>query len=409
MNLKPFSLTVVLAPVVLAAACGTSNPTAPAAVAGPGPAPAVLVDAKTGVTIGAGQPVSPAEGKAFKFIEQPVALVLGNGITTGTTALTYTFEVATDAAFASKVYTRDNVAEGAGGQTTLTLDRLAGAKLYWRARSNAGSVAGPTSAVRSFVIGQEVVLQAPTLLSPLNNVEVNEAPVLVLNNVQRTGPAGEIVYRFEVSETPSFATLVYTATVTEQRGTVTQHQIVGKPEDKIYYWRARASDAENAVTTAYSATGSFKASTGVDLRTAEIVIGPKNIADWEETAKITDAYFNPAAEQLCIFHTRLGLWPPALFANDGTLVEGNQWIFARINGKWIGGAADWYKPGQACKGVDAASIGRDAFYQTPASPAYSWQPVSGEIFAVMSTTPSRAWPSYKTYDERSNVVLIKWP
>ena len=45
----------------------------------------------------------------------------------------------------------------------------------------------------------------------------------------------------------------------------------------------------------------------------------------------------------------------------------------------------------------------------PNSPIYSWIPQSGETFAVMSTTPARAWPQFRTYDERTNVQLVIWP
>ena len=66
-------------------------------------------------------------------------------------------------------------------------------------------------------------------------------------------------------------------------------------------------------------------------------------------------------------------------------------------------------PRPACKGIDEFSIGRDAFYLKPQSPIYSWIPQSGEVFAVMSTTPARAWPTFRTYDERTNVELVRWP
>jgi hypothetical protein len=70
-------------------------------------------------------------------------------VSTGSTARTYGFEVATDAAFANKVYTKDGVAEGSG-QTSVKIDVLPGpaAKNYfWRARTVAGSQTGPYSNV----------------------------------------------------------------------------------------------------------------------------------------------------------------------------------------------------------------------------------------------------------------------
>ena len=355
--------------------------------------------------------VSPSPNSKVPFGGQPLKLVVANATSTARDGATYTFQVATDDAFRNVVFTKSGVPAGAGGQTSVSIDPLNERTTYfWRALVTSGGD-GPASPTAAFTVGAKVTLGAPGIISPRQGASVAQNPTLTVSNVVRSGPADHVFYQFEVAEDPGFGKIIYKATVAEREGaSTTDHTVTLKLNDQqFYFWRARATVPEEGATGPNSEIESFKATKGVDLRAATIVIGPSNIADWEQTAEITDAYFDPQAEQLCIFHTRLGQWPPALFASDGTLVEGNQWVFANIDGGWIGGAADWYKPGQACKGVNAASIGRDAFYQTPNSPAYSWQPVSGEFFAVMSTTPSRAWPSYKTYDERTNVVLIQWP
>jgi len=63
---------------------------------------------------------------ALLFIPQPgtnnsgsYTLVVTNAVSTQS-GTTYAFEVATDAGFASKVQTKDNIAEGSGGQTRLS-------------------------------------------------------------------------------------------------------------------------------------------------------------------------------------------------------------------------------------------------------------------------------------------------
>ncbi len=199
---------------------------------------------------------------------------------------------------------------------------------------------------------------------------------------------------------------MYSAVVQEGSGASSVSHGVATPlEEKTYYWRVFAASPANSAGGPFSSIGSFRVSKGVDIRTAQIEVGPKDIANWEETARITNAYVSDG--QLCIYHTRLGLWPSTLFASDGTLVEGNQWLFVQINGKWYGGAADWYKPGQACKAVDEG-LGYDAFYLNPGSPVTSWRPQHGEKIGVMSSTPARMWPSFKTYDERSDIVMIEW-
>src|SRR5262245_45975222 len=43
--------------------------------------------------------VTPSDGQAIKYADQPVTLTVRNSVGTGATALTYSFQVATDAAF----------------------------------------------------------------------------------------------------------------------------------------------------------------------------------------------------------------------------------------------------------------------------------------------------------------------
>ena len=133
------------------------------------------------------------------------------------------------------------------------------------------------------------------------------------------------------------------------------------------------------------------------------MLGP-NVASWPQTATITAA--SAKYTDLCVNHTKLGAWPTTFFFDTGALIEGNQWVFANINGRWYGGAGEWVRPGQECKAVTADTIGRDAFYGR--EPLGSWVPKPGEVFAVMSSTPARAYPAMATIDERTNVVFVTW-
>jgi len=408
MKLNSLSTWSAVALLVAASACSKTNPTRPTNLESTADT-ASVTDAVSGVTLTTPQLSSPNDGVSFKNVEQPVTLTVKNAVTTGSTALTYTFEVASDSGFASKAFTKDGVAAGSG-TTSVKLDKLAADKTYfWRVRASSGSVAGPFTKARSFKVGPEVILQAPVLGDPATNATVDEQPTLNVNRVSRTGPAEDVFYRFEVSDSASFGSVVYSVTVAERTDLpYTPHKVTRVLDEKTYFWRVQAMDPANAVSSPFSSVAQFKVAKGIDLRTAHIVLGPRNIADWENTATISDAYWIP--DQLCIFHNRLGVWPGVPFFGDaGTLVEGNQWVFAFINGQWHGGAADWYRPAQACKGVGANSIGRDAFYNPNQEPLHSWVPQSGELFGVMSTTPSRFWPDMRTYDERTDVKVIRWP
>jgi hypothetical protein len=74
-------------------------------------------------SIAAPSPLAPANNAQIRNLDQPVTLIVQNAITTKP-GLTYTFEVATDPAFASKVQTKDAVVEGTSGQTGVRLDQL---------------------------------------------------------------------------------------------------------------------------------------------------------------------------------------------------------------------------------------------------------------------------------------------
>src|SRR3954466_12257796 len=76
----------------------SSSPTAPT-VAGP----------IAGVSISAPVLLEPSQGFRFKESEQPIKLVVQNATTNGVRALTYTFEVASDSGFSSKVFGRTGV------------------------------------------------------------------------------------------------------------------------------------------------------------------------------------------------------------------------------------------------------------------------------------------------------------
>ena len=95
---------------VLATGCGSSNPAGPSGASAP-------------------QPLTPANNSQVQYGSQPVTLTVQNAVST-TGGATYTFEVATDGNFTNKVQTKDSVAEGSDGQTSVKLDMLDAQKDY---------------------------------------------------------------------------------------------------------------------------------------------------------------------------------------------------------------------------------------------------------------------------------------
>ncbi len=73
----------------------------------------------------------------------------------------------------------------------------------------------------------------------------------------KTGPAGAIVYRFEVSQSSAFGSVLAVATASEQSGGTTSATINANLGNGNYFWRVQASDPSNAITTAYSSVSPF--------------------------------------------------------------------------------------------------------------------------------------------------------
>src|SRR6266849_2674591 len=89
---------------------------------------------KPSETVASARPVSPPNGAQVPYYRQPVTLLVTNGIATGVTSLTDSFEVATDAVFSDKVVTKD-VPQDPNGQTAVVLNPLPSRDYYWRVRT----------------------------------------------------------------------------------------------------------------------------------------------------------------------------------------------------------------------------------------------------------------------------------
>ena len=118
-------------------ACEASKSSTPLSPSVAGPIP--------GVQISAPKMLEPQTGSKIAIDKQPVTMLIENAGSTGPRPLTYTFEIATDTGFSNKVFTRDGIAQGDGGRTSLRMsDALAtGHTYYWRVRAEDGANTGP--------------------------------------------------------------------------------------------------------------------------------------------------------------------------------------------------------------------------------------------------------------------------
>jgi hypothetical protein len=206
--------------------------------------------------IGVPTPVLPIADSVLSFSSQPFLLVAQNATSSGATNPTYTFEVATDSAFAAKVQTKDNVAQGGAGQTGVALDTLASGKDYfWHVRAQGGGTTGAFSSTSRFTV---VPITPPTPISPANGAVVGGWPTLTVANVQRSAPTGPLGYRFDVATSNSFTTIIVSGSVAE---TATQTSFTPSGQtpanQTTLYWRATATDLLSGASSPASAAQSF--------------------------------------------------------------------------------------------------------------------------------------------------------
>ena len=413
MKLKSLTVLCTLA-LLCATACQKTSPTRPSDDLEATSGSAAVTDASTGTSVTSPQLTSPTANQTFKFADQPLTLTVKDGAHTGKTLPTYSFDVATDAAFATKVYTKDGVAEGAGS-TSLKIDTLAGpaAKTYyWRARLNAGGVVSQYTPVRSFSVGAQVVIQAPQVSSPTAGGTLGSNGTLSVANAARTGPVGTMSYRFDVSDTSAFGNIVFTATTPEQPGVTGMTMTTKLVSNATYYWRVQVTDSATSVQSPYSATSTFKF-VPFQMTDATIVDSPPDLGSWPETAKITSVTFTN--EFLVDFDRRDGpnRWGDTAFGSGS--LQYTLGMCLNINGHWYCSSVVqfWYGRDLAASGSQF-NVGVEWFYDPGRwGPMTGYQPSQGESVGLYvaygnlrDATYTRA--SCPTNCERSNVEFVNW-
>jgi hypothetical protein len=418
------SAIVVSTAVLMAVTIACSSPSSPTASAGGASgtsgggtsttrtdedADKVVTDKLTGVSLTAPKPSTPNDGQAFKYAEQPVTLVVKNAAATGS-APTYTFQVASDAAFSSPVVSTD-VPQGANGSTSIVLPKLAGAKTYfWRARATSSGTVGLFATARTFSVGPEVVLQAPVLASPGSGASVSGTINLTVNNVQRSGPVTAITYRFDLTDSSSFSRVLNSTTVAEQAGTTSAAPNVTLGAG-TYYWRVQAIDNASGVSSPLSVVSSFNYQP-FSLSQAKMVSSPQDFANWAETAKITSVTFFPDSFWVD-FDRRLGpdRWIDTPFG-DGSL-QYTLGMCVNIGGQWYCSAVVqfWFERDLAASGIPA-NVHFEWFYDPVRwGPMAFYQPQEGEIvglFACAGNCRNNDAGDRSYIKERTNVAFVPW-
>jgi hypothetical protein len=104
-----------------------------------------------------------------------------------------------------------------------------------------------------------VVLNAPVLVAPADGTVATSWPTFTVNNSTRSGPAGNLVYRFDIATGSDFATITITSSVPEGAGQTSYTPTAAFPADQTtLYWRVTAIDSANSVQSPASSSQSVR-------------------------------------------------------------------------------------------------------------------------------------------------------
>jgi hypothetical protein len=400
MTLKFAPISAVLALMTITAACTSNTPLQP--TPGSGSTNSGSAAATSSTTAGL---ASPADGAKIPHLSQPVTLTVTNALSTSTAPQTYTFEVATDSAFANIVYSKSGVPAGTG-QTSLTIDKVKPATTYyWRARDINGATVGPTTAAKTFAIGPEIILQAPAPVSPAQNGSANGKATLTVANAQTTGPVTQLMYQFDVSDSSSFGNIVFTTKVAEQAGGQTSTPVNATLTGSAnYYWRVQVSDAPTGITSPFSSVFSFTFISFDPLK-AVFLDNPADLGSWPQTATITSINFTSNAI-LVEFDRRDGpnRWPDAGFGAGS--IEYTLGMCFNLNNQWYCSAAIqfWYGRDLEASGYPS-QIALNWYYDARWGAMQGHQPAQGEQIAIFVAEGNER-DSGNSYKERSDFVVM---
>jgi hypothetical protein len=195
--------------------------------------------------------LEPGQGWRLKSNEQPITLLVENAASNSPRPRLYRFEVAADGGFRTIVFSREGIAEGAGGQsgrTALRLpDRLQDGRVYfWRARAYDGANTG------SFAVGLNFEIQLPSRIFEPQPIEpqsgqttASNPPHLKIRNSQKQGPVNPVNYLFQLSANNAFTDIAAQGSVPENGGGETVYLPAAVLQAQAtYYWRVLGSDGQ---------------------------------------------------------------------------------------------------------------------------------------------------------------------
>lgn len=231
--------------VGLMSACGAESPTGPS---------------ESTSTVTAPRLVQPAQGAAISVGAAPLVLTVENATATPAAPITYSFEVATDQSFATRVFVQENVAQDESGRTSVTVSAALepGAAYVWRARAQTATAVSAAADPWTFSTAAAQALGVPAAIEPATGAVLREPRVAFrVAQAARTGTLSAVSYRIEVGTDEALTNLVAVLTVAEQPGQTLVDFNATLELGRTYYWRVQAFDG--AISSEWSPVMSFRA------------------------------------------------------------------------------------------------------------------------------------------------------
>ena len=411
----------VFAAALSLTACEASKSSTPLSPTVAGPIP--------GIEISVPKMLEPTPGTKISIEKQPVTLLIENAGSNGPRPLTYSFDIATDTAFNTKVFSRDGIAQGDGGRTSLRMtDTLAtGHTYYWRVRAQDGANTGPYATPAAFDIFTPIVINVPGLIAPApNSTVLNVRPTFTLANSTRSGPVGAITYLIELADSDSFSNKAATWSAAETPNQTNLISPVDLGFGKVYYWHARAYDP--TTLGPWSATQAFQMlaepapvytpgpsspsgpapNDAINLNSAIIHNSPADVASWPVTTSLSRLDLMPSGAH--VVFDKQSSWPEVVPPGwDGGL-QYTLWIVLNINGQWHASGCIEYWRGLYENGGPVNQYALNWYFDPIRwGPMTGHQPAPGEQVGFLVTSGDARNNGPSSVRERSNVVMVSFP
>ncbi len=270
-----------------------------------------------------------------------------------------------------------------------------------------------------------VVINAPTAVSPGGNAIVSSTqPMLLLTNATRSGPAGTVAYRFQLTQDVAFVSNVMEWSVPEgstQTSLVVPQALAG---GATYFWRAQASDGSatgpwSSILTfttpsGPSAPGPGGAGDDLNMAVATILNSPSDLASWPVTTSLQVVDMGPGGISVQFSKKDgAGRWPDVTPPGwDGPL-QYTLGMCLFINSRWYCSAVVEFWYGLDRSGGAPGDYATNWFYDPVRwSPMTGHQPAVGEtigIFVCAGDCRNNTKGTLSPVRERSNVVLVRQP